>query len=142
PVRVLLKGEVLGSNNAKRTNNLSVDVEVFHPTMVEVEIPQSLFEEQGRQFYGARLLDSGKHLTLFLLFSFIGNMKLTEEQLASLQHNLAVGDIFKCENLEFSTDELVKEVDNSITEFKKHKQEYDGECVKDLSIFFGIILDT
>ncbi|CAF1760925.1 BnaC09g31690D [Brassica napus] len=110
--------------------------------MVEVEIPQSLFEEQGRQFYGARLLDSGKHLTLFLLFSFIGNMKLTEEQLASLQHNLAVGDIFKCENLEFSTDELVKEVDNSITEFKKHKQEYDGECVKDLSIFFGIILDT
>ncbi|KAL0886807.1 hypothetical protein Bca101_010790 [Brassica carinata] len=25
--------------------------------MVEVEIPQSLFEEQGRQFYGARLLE-------------------------------------------------------------------------------------
>ncbi|KAG2275171.1 hypothetical protein Bca52824_057726 [Brassica carinata] len=83
-----------------------------------------------------------------------GNMKLTEEQLALFQvkkqvsntniikQNLAVGDIFKRENLEFSTDELVKEVDNSITEFKKHKQEYDGECVKDLSIFFGIILDT
>lgn len=25
--------------------------------MVEAEIPQSLFEEQGRQFYGARLLE-------------------------------------------------------------------------------------
>ncbi|CAN6869755.1 unnamed protein product [Brassica oleracea] len=48
-------------------------------------------------------------------------MKLTEEQLALFQQNLAVGDIFKRENLEFSTDELVKEVDNSITEFKKHK---------------------
>lgn len=108
--------------------------------MVEVEIPQSLFEEQGRQFYGARLLE------------IQGNMKLTEEQLASLssqksvnefletqresitniiKQNLAVGDIFKRENLEFSTDELVKEVENSVTEFKKHKQEYDEERVKD-----------
>ncbi|CAA7021134.1 unnamed protein product [Microthlaspi erraticum] len=108
--------------------------------MVEVEIPQSLFEEQGRQFYGARLLE------------IQGNMKLTEEQLASLssqkavnefldtqresitdiiKQNLAVGDIFKRENLEFSTDELVKEVENSITEFKKHKQEYDEGRVKD-----------
>ncbi|ESQ42931.1 hypothetical protein EUTSA_v10013195mg [Eutrema salsugineum] len=108
--------------------------------MVEVEIPQSLFEEQGRQFYGARLLE------------IQGNMKLTEEQLASLssqkavnefletqresitniiKQNLAVGDIFKRENLEFSTDELLKEVENSITEFKKHKQEYDEERVKD-----------
>ncbi|KAG2280500.1 hypothetical protein Bca52824_051720 [Brassica carinata] len=108
--------------------------------MVEVEIPQSLFEEQGRQFYGARLLE------------IQGNMKLTEDQLASLssqksvnefletqresitniiKQNLAVGDIFKRENLEFSTDELVKEVENSVTEFKKHKQEYDEERVKD-----------
>ncbi|XP_006280239.2 trigger factor-like protein TIG, Chloroplastic [Capsella rubella] len=108
--------------------------------MVEVEIPQSLFEEQGRQFYGARLLE------------IQGSMKLTEDQLASLssqkavnefletqresitniiKQNLAVGDIFKRENLEFSTDELVKEVENSISEFKKHKQEYDEERVKD-----------
>ncbi|KAG7534311.1 Trigger factor ribosome-binding bacterial [Arabidopsis thaliana x Arabidopsis arenosa] len=108
--------------------------------MVEVEIPQSLFEEQGRQFYGARLLE------------IQGNMKLNEDQLASLssqkavnefletqresitniiKQNLAVGDIFKRENLEFSTDELVKEVENSISEFKKHKQEYDEERVKD-----------
>lgn len=109
-------------------------------------------------------------------------MKLTEEQLASLssqkavnefletqresitniiKQNLAVGDIFKRENLEvcyiclillpqrkeqnnnysnktlsnhwmqFASDELVKEVENSIAEFKKHKQEYDEERVKD-----------
>ncbi|KAL0729041.1 hypothetical protein Bca4012_025134 [Brassica carinata] len=108
--------------------------------MVEVEIPQSLFEEQGRQ-----LLVSNDMVQQ-------GNMKLNEEQLASLssqkavnefletqresitniiKQNVAVGDIFKRENLEFSTDELVKEVENSITEFKKHKQEYDEERVKD-----------
>lgn len=106
--------------------------------MVEVEIPQSLFEEQGRQFYGARLLEiqasvlKSPSLSLLLLLRFLmlndmvlqGNMKLTEEQLASLssqkavnefletqresitniiKQNLAVGDIFKRENLEVIT---------------------------------------
>ncbi|KAF3525103.1 hypothetical protein F2Q69_00046225 [Brassica cretica] len=33
PGGVLLKGEVLGSSYAKRTNNLPVDVEVFPPTV-------------------------------------------------------------------------------------------------------------
>ncbi|WZZ03274.1 LOW QUALITY PROTEIN: hypothetical protein YC2023_089195 [Brassica napus] len=33
PKGVLLKGEVLGSSNAKRTNNLPVDVDAFPPTM-------------------------------------------------------------------------------------------------------------
>ncbi|WCJ32998.1 trigger factor type chaperone family protein [Euphorbia peplus] len=108
--------------------------------MVEVDIPRSIFEEQGRQLYGSQLLQ------------IQANMKLSEEQLASLsspkavneflQHqreniekvikqNLAVGDIFKRENLEFSTEELVKEVENSIAEFKRHKQEYDEDNVKE-----------
>ncbi|KDP39196.1 hypothetical protein JCGZ_00953 [Jatropha curcas] len=108
--------------------------------MVEIDIPRSLFEEQGRQFYGAKLLEVQ------------AKMKLNEEQLASLsspkavneylenqkqnitkviKQNLAVGDIFKRENLEFSTDDLVKEVENSISEFKRHKQEYDEERVRD-----------
>ena len=39
--------------------------------MVEVEITQSLLEEQGRQFYGARLLEiQASVLTLYLLLSF------------------------------------------------------------------------
>lgn len=33
--------------------------------------------------------------------------------------------------LQFSTEELVKEVENSIAEFKKHNQEYDEERVKE-----------
>ncbi|XP_016435236.2 trigger factor-like protein TIG, Chloroplastic isoform X1 [Nicotiana tabacum] len=107
--------------------------------MVEVDIPQSLFEEQGRQLYGAQLLQ------------LQANMKLSEQQLASLsspravnefleaqkenitsiiKQNLAVGDIFTRENLQFSTEELVKEVQNSIEEFQKSQQEYDEDRVK------------
>lgn len=33
--------------------------------------------------------------------------------------------------LQFSTEELVKEVKNSIAEFKRHNQEYDEERVKE-----------
>ncbi|KAL0320836.1 UNVERIFIED_CONTAM: Trigger factor-like protein TIG, Chloroplastic [Sesamum radiatum] len=107
--------------------------------MVEVDIPPSLFEEQGRQLYGAQLLQ------------IQANMKLNEQQLASLsspkavkeylenqkdnitniiKQNLAVGDIFKRENLQILTDELVKEVENSISEFKRHNQDYDEGRVK------------
>lgn len=106
------------------------------------------------------------------------NEKLNEQQLAYLsspkavkefleinkenithmiKQSLAVGDIFKRENLQvhlfpsffsnictrcgitfeilgfvlqYSTEELVKEVNNSIAEFEKHKQDYDEERVK------------
>lgn len=108
--------------------------------MVEIDIPQSLFEEQGRQLYGAQLLQ------------IQANMKLNEQQLAALsspkavkeflenqrenitnviKQNLAVGDIFKRENLQFSTEDLVKEVENSIAELKQQKQEYDEDRVRE-----------
>ncbi|MFS7929046.1 putative peptidylprolyl isomerase [Helianthus anomalus] len=108
--------------------------------MVQVEIPQTLFEEQGRQLYGAKLLQ------------IQANMKLNEEQIATLsspkavreylenqrenieniiKQNLAVGDIFKRENLQVSTDEIVKEVESSVAEFKKHKQDYDEESIQE-----------
>lgn len=108
--------------------------------MVEIDIPQSLFEEEGRQMYGAKLMQVQ------------AQMKLSDEQLASLtnsksvadyiehekeniieviKQNLAVGDIFKRENMQVSTDEVVKEVENSIAEFRKHEQEYDEERIKE-----------
>ncbi|RDX98833.1 Trigger factor-like protein TIG, Chloroplastic, partial [Mucuna pruriens] len=108
--------------------------------MVEIDIPQSLFEEQGRQLYGANLLE------------IQAKMKLNEQQLASLsspkavkeylvhqkenitkliKQNLAVGDIYRRENLQFATEDLVKEVENSIAEFKRQNQEYDEERVKE-----------
>ena len=33
--------------------------------------------------------------------------------------------------LQFSTDDLVKEVENSIAEFKRQKQEYDEDRIKE-----------
>nr|AUZ95885.1 Trigger factor [Malus domestica] len=107
--------------------------------MVEVDIPQSFFEEQGRQLYGAKLLE------------IQASVKLNDEQLASLsskkavdeyllnqkenitnmiKQSLAVGDIYKRENLQISTEEIVKEVENSIDEFKRQKQDYDEERVR------------
>ncbi|KAG5081701.1 Trigger factor-like protein TIG, Chloroplastic [Glycine soja] len=107
--------------------------------IVEVDIPKSLFEEQGRQLYGANLLE------------IQAKMKLNEQQLATLssskavneflehqkenitnliKQSLAVGDIYKRENLQFVTEDLVKEVENSIAEFKRQNQEYDEERVK------------
>ncbi|MED6160984.1 hypothetical protein PIB30_056385 [Stylosanthes scabra] len=48
-----------------------------------------------------------------------------------IKQNLAVGDIYRRENLQFSTEDLVKEVENSISEFKRQNQEYDEDRVKD-----------
>ncbi|GMH25002.1 hypothetical protein Nepgr_026845 [Nepenthes gracilis] len=108
--------------------------------MVEVDIPLSMFEEQGRQLYGAKLLQ------------IQASMNLNERQLASLstpkavneylehekeniveviKQNLAVGDIFERENLQLSTEDLVQEVQNSIDEFKRYKQQYDEERVRE-----------
>ncbi|KAK7276888.1 hypothetical protein RIF29_18034 [Crotalaria pallida] len=108
--------------------------------LVEVDIPQSLFEEQGRQLYGASLLE------------IQANVKLNEQQLEGLsspkavkeyldhqkdniknliKQSLAVGDIYRRENLQFATEDLTKEVENSIAEFKSQNQEYDEERVKD-----------
>ncbi|RZC46155.1 hypothetical protein C5167_039110 [Papaver somniferum] len=108
--------------------------------MIQIDIPRTLFEEQGRQLYGAKLLE------------LQAKMKLDEQQLANLsspqavkeyleyerenitsmvKQSLAVGDIFKRENLQFHTEDLVKEVENSIDEFKRNNQEYDEERVKD-----------
>lgn len=110
--------------------------------MIEVDIPQSLFEEQGRQLYGAQLLqiqvcffrlpvslekpnsEATANLgypPFYAVSVWQANMKLNEQQLASLsspkavneylesqrenitsviKQNLAVGDIFRRENLQ------------------------------------------
>nr|AKM76840.1 trigger factor type chaperone family protein [Monsonia marlothii] len=126
----------------KTAKDQATDNAILHQLckMVEVDIPQSIFEEQGRQLYGTQLLE------------LQAKVKLNEKQLAALsspkavneylrvqkenitaviKQNLAVGDIFKRENLECPTEELIKEVENSISEFKRHKQEYDEDRVKE-----------
>lgn len=60
---------------------------------------------------------------------FLGSQKENIENV--IKQNMAVADIFKREKLECSTEEVVKEVENSIEEFKRNKQEYDEERVRD-----------
>nr|AKM76839.1 trigger factor type chaperone family protein [Monsonia emarginata] len=126
----------------KTAKDQATDNAILHQLckMVEVDIPRSIFEEQGRQLYGSQLLE------------LQAKVKLNEKQLAALsspkavseylsvqkenitaviKQNLAVGDIFKRENLECPNEELIKEVENSISEFERHKQEYDEDRVKE-----------
>ncbi|KAK3132280.1 hypothetical protein QOZ80_6AG0518860 [Eleusine coracana subsp. coracana] len=107
--------------------------------LVEVDIPRALFQEQGQQLYGAKLLQ------------LQAERKLDKDQLASLSSQrsvqqyledekeninriikqmLAVGEIFKSENLQYSTDQLIKEVENSVAEFKHYNQDYDENNIK------------
>lgn len=107
--------------------------------IVEVDIPQSVFEEQGRQLYAdkllqlqaARRLDENQIKDLSseeLVREFMQDEK--ENISALTRQMLAVGEIFKSENLQLSTEELVNEVGNTVAEFKKHSQDYDEDRIK------------
>ncbi|RDX94308.1 Trigger factor-like protein TIG, Chloroplastic, partial [Mucuna pruriens] len=48
-----------------------------------------------------------------------------------IKQNLALGDIYRGENLQFATEDLIKEVEKSIAEFKRQNQEYDEDQVKE-----------
>ncbi|XP_039131515.1 trigger factor-like protein TIG, Chloroplastic [Dioscorea cayenensis subsp. rotundata] len=108
--------------------------------IVEVDVPHSLFEEQGRQLYGAKLMEmqAGRRINEDQLAS-LSSEKTVNEFLESQRVNitaiikqmLAVGEIFKCEGLQFSTDEVVNEVKKAVTEFEQHNQEYDEERIKE-----------
>ncbi|CAA6670817.1 unnamed protein product [Spirodela intermedia] len=107
--------------------------------IIEVDIPQSLFEEQGRELYGAHLLQlqASRKLDENQL-SYLSSEKAVKDYLESqkekienvIKQMLAIGEVFKRENLQLSTEDLVKEVENSVAEFKRHNQEYDEERVK------------
>ncbi|KAK1291225.1 Trigger factor-like protein TIG [Acorus calamus] len=109
--------------------------------IVEVPaIPQSLFEEQGRQLYGAQLLElQVKQKLNEQQIATLSSEKAVNEFLEFQRENitniikqmLAVGEIFRCENLQYPMDELVKEVQNSVAEFKRNNQEYDEDRVRE-----------
>ncbi|KAF3783622.1 Trigger factor-like protein [Nymphaea thermarum] len=108
--------------------------------IVEVDVPQSLFEEQGRQLYGAYLLQlqASKRLNEQQLVSlssenavkvYLNNQKMNITKI--VKQILAVGEIFKCEGLQLSLEELEKEVVDAVAEFKSHKQEYDEKRIRE-----------
>uniref|UniRef100_A0A453REL6 Trigger factor C-terminal domain-containing protein n=3 Tax=Aegilops tauschii TaxID=37682 RepID=A0A453REL6_AEGTS len=107
--------------------------------LVDVDVPRSLFQEQGQQLYGAKLLQlqAERKLDKDQLAS-LSSEKSVQEYLKGERENitriikqmLVVGEIFKAENLQYSTDQLVKEVENSIEEFKRYNQDYDEGNIK------------
>ncbi|XP_042394599.1 trigger factor-like protein TIG, Chloroplastic isoform X1 [Zingiber officinale] len=108
--------------------------------IIEVDIPRSLLEEQGRHLYGAKLLQLqvDNKINESQLASLTSEravkqfIKKEEENISKIiKQMLAVSEIFKCEKLQYTTDELVKEVENSIAEFKRNNQEYEEEHVRE-----------
>ncbi|XP_074574508.1 trigger factor-like protein TIG, Chloroplastic [Curcuma longa] len=108
--------------------------------IIEVDIPRTLLEEQGRHLYGAKLLQlqvdnkiNESQLASLTSERAVNHFIKKEEENISqiIKQMLAVSEIFKCENLQYSTDELVKEVENSIAEFKRNNQEYEEERVRE-----------
>ncbi|XP_047074049.1 trigger factor-like protein TIG, Chloroplastic [Lolium rigidum] len=107
--------------------------------LVEVDVPRAMFQEQGQQLYGAKLLQlqAERKLDKDQLAS-LSSERSVQEYLNSERENitkiikqmLAVGEIFKAENLQYSTDQLIKEVENSIQEFKRYNQDYDEGNIK------------
>lgn len=108
--------------------------------VVEMDVPHSLLEEHGRQLYGAKLIQL--QIT----------MKLTEDQILTLssakavnnyllsqketikeivKQTLAVEEIFKIENLQYSEEELEKEAEDTAAEFKSYNHEFDRDRVRE-----------
>ncbi|KAG8075760.1 hypothetical protein GUJ93_ZPchr0006g42807 [Zizania palustris] len=107
--------------------------------LVEVDVPRALFQEQGQQLYGAKLLQLQAERKLDKdQIASLSSQKAVQEYLESERENinriikqmLAVGEIFKAEDLQYSTEQLVKEVENSIEEFKRYNQDYDEGNIK------------
>ncbi|XP_078443429.1 trigger factor type chaperone family protein [Wolffia australiana] len=107
--------------------------------LIEVDIPKSLFEEQGRELYGAQLLElQARRAIDENQLSYLSSEKAVQEFLEIqkekienvVKQMLAIGEIFRRENLQLLTEDLVREVENSIEEFKRQNQEYDEERIK------------
>ncbi|PWZ45968.1 Trigger factor-like protein TIG, Chloroplastic [Zea mays] len=107
--------------------------------LVEVDVPRALFQEQGQQLYGAKLLqlqaerklDKDQLASLSTKRSVQAYLEDEKENITRIiKQMLAVGEIFKSENLQYSTDQLVKEVENSIAEFKQYNQDYDEDSIR------------
>jgi len=80
--------------------------------LVEVDVPRAMFQEQGQQLYGAKLLQlqAERQLNKDQLAS-LSSERSVQEYLKSERENitriikqmLAVGEIFKAENLQVMT---------------------------------------
>lgn len=113
--------------------------------VVEMDIPHSLLEEQGRNMYGAKLiqLQTAMKLTEEQIFTLssakaVNNYLLSQKETIkeAVKQSLAIEEIFKLENLQFSEEELEKEVEKTVEEFKSYKHEFDRDRIREQAAEF------
>eukprot|EP00270_Netrium_digitus_P012032 TRINITY_DN3876_c0_g1_i1.p1 TRINITY_DN3876_c0_g1~~TRINITY_DN3876_c0_g1_i1.p1 ORF type:complete len:574 (-),score=198.32 TRINITY_DN3876_c0_g1_i1:102-1823(-) len=105
-----------------------------------VDLPNSLLEEEGRQMYGAKLIEmqAGGRLspqelqklsTPEMVESFLRLKK--PEIIQRAKQALAVDALFREENLSYSEEELETEVAFAVNDFKRYNQKYDIERIRE-----------
>ncbi|CAM6089073.1 unnamed protein product [Calypogeia fissa] len=130
---VLLEKHRINIEHAKvRQTQLAVTEELSK--VVEIEVPNSLLEEQGRQMYGAKLLEmqtaaklTKEQVVQFSSEQMVNNFLTSQKEriMSAVKQTLAVAEIYKLENLEYTEEELKTEVQMALEEFKRYNQEYD-----------------
>ncbi|XP_024388971.1 trigger factor-like protein TIG, Chloroplastic isoform X2 [Physcomitrium patens] len=108
--------------------------------VAEIDVPNSLLEEQGRQMYASKLIElqasmklSKEQVVALSSAEMVHNYLIAQKPriTESVKQSLAVAEIYKLENLEISEEELQAEVDSAIEEFKRFDQEYEVVRVKE-----------
>ncbi|KAL3686786.1 hypothetical protein R1sor_013095 [Riccia sorocarpa] len=135
---LLQKHESEAAQAKKQATHFAIAEELAK--VVIVDVPHSLLEEQGRQMYAAKLIE------------LQAKSKLAKEQVIQLsspemvtnylqaqkdkitdtvKQTLAVAQIFKLENLQYTEEELNSEIESAIAEFNSYNQEYDEKRVRE-----------
>lgn len=105
-----------------------------------VVVPNSLLEEQGRQTYGAKLIEmqAASKLTMEQVAA-LSSQEAVEQFLRKekrsisrqVQQSLACAEIFRAENLTVSEEEIDRESIVAEEEFRTYNQEYDPSKVRE-----------
>ncbi|BBN08068.1 trigger factor [Marchantia polymorpha subsp. ruderalis] len=132
------KHEVIQVQAKKQATQLAIAAELSK--VVVLDVPNSLLEEQGRQMYAAKLIElqAQAKLTKEQVVQLSSQEMVTnylqaqkEKIMDSVKQTLAVAEIYKLENLQYTEEELNAEIETAIEEFKRYNQEYDEKRVKE-----------
>eukprot|EP00475_Leptophrys_vorax_P026999 TRINITY_DN38440_c0_g1_i1.p1 TRINITY_DN38440_c0_g1~~TRINITY_DN38440_c0_g1_i1.p1 ORF type:complete len:550 (+),score=50.28 TRINITY_DN38440_c0_g1_i1:115-1764(+) len=108
-----------------------------------MEVPNSLLEEQGRQMYGAKLIelqtsgrirkeDVDQLMTEQMVANYLRSQKDKIER--QVKQALAVQEVFRAEGLTVTEEEIAAESASAIAEFQRFNQEFDEARVKEQAV--------
>ncbi|KAI5066007.1 hypothetical protein GOP47_0018631 [Adiantum capillus-veneris] len=106
--------------------------------VTQVDVPNSLIEEQGRNMFAGKLLELQARMNLntdqlagLSSQEMVNNYLISQKQtiIDAVKQVLAVAEIFKLENLRYTEADLKKEVETAEADFKKFNQDYDKERI-------------